>query len=91
MMVMAIAVVVTMAATGEKDGYFDMVTARSADVTNDAGDLVVGLGVNDGGNGLVMTKSAQGKGLVRLSSTAQGDEVEAGNKLIRRDGTCSSS
>ena len=55
MTVVAMCAVVTMAATGEKDGVFDTVTARSIYVTNDVGETVVGLGANDNGDGLVLT------------------------------------
>ena len=74
----AICAVVTMAATGLKDGHFDVVTAdrvvaRNIYVENDAGEFVVSLGANDTGNGLVSTYSAQDKQLVKLTST-RGDE-----------------
>ena len=71
-MAVAICAVVTMAATGEKDGDFDTVTARYIWVKNDAGSFVVTLGADDGGNGLVMTESAQDKDLVELGATADG-------------------
>jgi hypothetical protein len=45
-------------------------------VVNDAGELVVGLGKNDDGDGLVTTMSAKGKDLVALTST------EGGNGLV---------
>ena len=45
MTVVAMCVVVTMAATGLKNGVFDKVVARSIYVTNDVGETVVGLGV----------------------------------------------
>ena len=48
-------------------------------VTNAAGDLVVTLGADDYGDGLVRTKSAKGKYLVQLSS-ANGGEVSVFNK-----------
>jgi hypothetical protein len=69
MTVVAMAAVVTMAATGDKIGDFDVVTARHIAVVNDAGALIVGLGATDNGDGLVLTKSAKGKDLVRLSAT----------------------
>jgi len=73
----AICAVVTMAATGDKDGHFatvwaDTVVARHIYVKNDAGKLIVTLGANDGGHGLVVTESAQGKDLVELGSTVNG-------------------
>ncbi|MDB4698973.1 hypothetical protein OAF45_02405 [Candidatus Latescibacteria bacterium] len=69
MMAVVVCAVVTMAATGLKDGDFDVVTARHIAVVNDAGNLVVGLGANDGGGGMVRTWSAKGKDLVQLSAT----------------------
>jgi hypothetical protein len=89
MTVVAMAAVVTMAATGQKRGDFDIVKARHIFVTNDAGLIVVALGVNDGGDGLVSTYSAKNKGLVELSSTVGGDygTVETyqpnGKELVR--------
>ena len=77
MMAVVVCAVVTMAATGEKDGYFDMVVARHINVVNDAGDFVVTLGANDGGNGVVYTESAKGTELVRLNSTVDGYGVVA--------------
>ena len=84
LMAVAICAVVTVAATGDKDGEFDTVYAdrviaktgiqtRSVYATNDAGDLVVSLGANDGGDGLVVTYSAKGKELVTLSSTVENE------------------
>ena len=49
MMAVAMCAVVTMAATGDKDGHFDTVTARYIAVTNEAGDTVVDLSATDGG------------------------------------------
>ena len=68
MTVVAMAAVVTMAATGDKDGRFDTVmanavTARYIAVMNDAGQVVVSLGANDGGDGLIYTISAKGTDL----------------------------
>ena len=60
--------VVTVAATGENDGTFDTVTARTIFVENDAGDTVVFLGANRVGDGVVSTRSAMGKTLVMLNS-----------------------
>ena len=77
MMAVVVCAVVTMAATGEKDGYFDTVVARHINVVNDAGDFVVTLGANDGGNGVVYTESAKGTELVRLNSTVDGYGVVA--------------
>jgi hypothetical protein len=68
MTVVAMCAVVTVAATGDKDGYFDTVQTRKIWVTNDAGDTVVSIGANDYGDGLVYTSSAKGKELVSLSA-----------------------
>ena len=78
--VVAMCAAVTMAATGEKDGVFDLVTARYIMVKNDAGEVVVALDANDG-SGLVLTRSAKGEKLVELGSTVNGDGVVyAGNR-----------
>ena len=69
MMAVAMCAVVTMAATGDKDGVFESVTARTITVTNDADHGVVYLGANDAGLGMVYTSSAKGKPLVGLSGT----------------------
>ena len=68
----AICAVVTMAATGEKDGDFDVVTAQKIFVMNDEGEIVVSLGADGGGNGLVTTHAPSGKELVALGSTREG-------------------
>ena len=78
MMAVAMCAVVTMAATGEKIGIFDTVMAdeviaRHISVTNDTRDIVISLDANDSGDGLVFTKSAKGKQLVQLTSTAEGN------------------
>ena len=67
--VVAMCAVVTVAATGEKNGTFDRVVARTIWVKNDAGEYVVILGATDGDNGLVVTRSAEGKQLVELGAT----------------------
>ena len=77
MTVVAMAAVVTMAATGDKDGEFDTVTANAVKarhivVTNDVGKIVVSVSATDNGNGLVYTQSAKGKLLVKLTAT-EGD------------------
>ena len=69
LMAVAMCAMVTVAATGEKHGRFDMVSARGIYVTNDAGKVVVGLDANDDGDGLVNTYSAKGKNLVKLTAT----------------------
>ena len=79
MTVVAMCAVVTMAATGEMRGVFDMVVARTI-FLNDAGKVVVGLGANDDGDGLVETNSAKGKELVALGSNPDGGGVWVNNK-----------
>ena len=84
MMAVAICAVVTVAATGENNGEFEVITTKFlfADVAkfgtaaatkvlvgNDAGKIVVSLGSNDNGSGLVVTKSATGDELVVLNSS----------------------
>ena len=73
MTVVAMCAVVTMAATGEKDGDFDTVVARRIIVTNGAGIPLVMLGVNSAGDGGMVTKSAKGNELVKLPSTPDGE------------------
>ena len=75
MTVVAMAAVVTMAATGDKSGEFDTVVARSIYLLNDAGDAVVTLGANDDGDGVVYTMSAKGPLLVTLGLTVGGGSV----------------
>ena len=75
MTVVAMCAVVTVAATGEKYSVFDTVVARHIAVVNDAGEIVVSLGANDGGNGLVYTQSAKGKELVSLGATDNGGRI----------------
>jgi hypothetical protein len=77
MTVVAMAAVVTMAATGDKDGHFDTVMANAVMaenilVMNDAGEIVVTSNANDRGNGMIYTESAKGKKLVLLGTTANG-------------------
>jgi hypothetical protein len=73
MLTVAICAVVTVAATGEKDGRFDTVVAQAIFVKNDAGQFVVGLDASDAGYGVVMTFAPNGKQLVSLGSTVDGD------------------
>ena len=47
MTVVAMAAVVTMAATGDKDGHFDAVVARSIAVVDDSGAIVITLAPGD--------------------------------------------
>ena len=63
---------VTVAATGEKDVGFESGVARYIGVANGAGDIVVGLGTTKAGNGLVTTRSAKRRELVRLGATDAG-------------------
>ncbi len=81
----AICAVVTMAATGAKDGEFDKVwadtvVAKSVYTTNDANKIVATLGSNDAGHGLIQTMSAQGKDMVMLGSTDTGGAIAVFNK-----------
>ena len=73
MMAVVMCAVVTMAATGDKDGVFDTVKARNIYVTNDAGDIVVSLGANDGGDGVVWTQNPAGQVLINLGVDDGGD------------------
>ena len=61
MMVALTMTVVAMAATGEKRGGFDEVTARHINVINDADKVAVTLGATYAGDGLVQTWSAKGQ------------------------------
>ena len=73
-MAVAICAVVTMAATGEKRGDFDVVTAKHIFVENAAGQIVVYLGTRNE-DGLVQTFSAKegsGKQVVLGSINAHG-------------------
>ena len=69
MTVVAMAAVVTMAATGDKDGRFDTVRARHIFVRNDAGSGVVILGADYRGNGQVYTQSANDRPLVAMGTS----------------------
>ena len=91
MMAVVMCAVVTMAATGEKDGNFDVVRAknifvesgvmaRSIAVIIDENTLAVTSGITDNGNGWVKTISAKGKALVELSSNGNGGATEVPNK-----------
>ena len=94
LMPVAICAVVTVAATGDKDGHFDTVVARHIYATNDAGDLVVQLGANDEGDCLVLTRSEKGKVLVQLSTRSMGGSVTTynrnGKELVRLSATVES-
>ena len=52
-----------------------MVKARHIWVVSDAGKIVVRLGANNYGDGLVMTLSREGKNLVTLNSTDVGGSI----------------
>ena len=80
MTVVAMTAVVTMAATGDKDGRFDTVWARTIYVTNDAGKIVVDLGADSNGTGMIHTQSANGTPMVRLSANSSGGVVNVFNK-----------
>lgn len=80
LMAVAICAVVTVAATDDNIGRFDTVfadriyaktsiQAKWVFVTNNAGDSVLGLGADDGGNALVDMRSAKGEKLVTLGAT----------------------
>ena len=78
--------------TGEKDGEFDTVVARTILVKNDAGNFVVDLGANDNGDGFVATHSAMGKTLVELNATVDGEGMVTtfkpnGKSLVRLGST----
>ncbi|MDB4698974.1 hypothetical protein OAF45_02410 [Candidatus Latescibacteria bacterium] len=84
MMAVVVCAVVTMAATGDKDGRFDKVMAnavmaRYIYVTNDTGDIVVRLGATNG-DGTVTTYQPNGKKLVGLGATDNGGMVAVLNK-----------
>ena len=75
MMAVAMCAVVTMAATGEKNGEFDTVRARHIFVRNDAGSGVVILGADYMGNGQVYTQSANGRPLVAMGTSPIYDAI----------------
>ena len=52
LMAVAMCTVVTVAATGLKDGRFDTVMAKDILAMNDAGEIIVALSANDDGEGL---------------------------------------
>ena len=88
LMAVAMCAAVTMAVTGNKHVRFDRVETRSIWVKNDAGKIVVSLSANDGGDGMVYTRSAEGKDLVELTSTVSGNGTVAtyqpnGKELVR--------
>ena len=49
-------------------------------MTNDAGIIVVSLGANDDGSGLVMTHQPNGKTLVSMSASDNGGAIQVFNK-----------
>ena len=56
-----------------EDGNYDKVTAQKIVIKNDAGDVVVWLGADDHGDGLVYMKSGKGNKMVLLNRTADGN------------------
>ena len=62
--------VVTMAATGSRDGDFYTISARWIIVDGKTGEPLVVLGANDDGHGLVTTHSASGKDLVKIGAAS---------------------
>ena len=92
MTVVAMCAVVTMAATGEKRGDFDIVTARYINVKNETGDYVVRLRANPEGQGEISTHSAKGNDLVVLTATVDGNGKITtyhpdGKTLVKLSGT----
>ena len=80
-MAVAMCAAVTVAATGDKDGVFDTVAARAIYVTNDEGDIVLGLGSTNGGNGLVKVYNMMGEGIADMRAGPDGNGVVwAGNR-----------
>ncbi len=73
MMAVVVCAVMTMAATGEKRGDFDILTARYINLKNDTGDYVVRLRANPDGDGEISTHSARGNELVVLTATVDGN------------------
>ena len=73
MMAVVVCAVVTMAATGDKNGDFNTVTARKIVAKNHAGDIVAALGADPDGAGYLMTISDLGTPLVTLASTVNGN------------------
>ena len=92
MTVVAMCAVVTLAATGEKRGDFDVVTARYINVKNETGDYVVRLRANPMGDGEISTHSAKGNDLVVLTATVDGNGKVTtyhpdGKTLVKLTGT----
>ena len=71
----AMCAVVTMAATGDKDGDFDRVEARTIWVKSDAGEYVVGLGASDYGGGAIQVYNKMGKIIVHMHEDEYGNGV----------------
>ncbi len=92
MMAVVMCAVGTMAATGEKRGDFDIVTARYINLKNETGDYVVRLRANPEGNGEISTHSAKGNDLVVLTATVDGNGMVTtyhpdGKTLVKLTGT----
>ena len=83
LMAVAMCAVVTVAATGFKDGHFESVTARHIWVTNEEDHIVVGLTAYDG-TGSVRVLSAEQKHLVTLSGIDTGGAILVHNKTGER-------
>ena len=65
--------VMTMAASSDKRGDFDIVTARYINLKNYAGEYVVRFRANPEGQGEISTHSAKGNELVVLTATVDGN------------------
>lgn len=94
LLVLAVALcgVVSMAATDSRDGEFDTVFAKSISIMGDGFLPAVSLGVDDGGDGFIYTRSARGKKLVALLPSVDGEGSVItyspnGKKLVELDAT----
>ena len=79
------AAVVTMAATGEKEGHFDrvwadVIIAETVVVRNPEGEFAITMGATDDGSGSLVMHSGTGKNLVKLGNTDSGGAIEVYNK-----------
>ena len=82
MMAVVMCAVVTVAATGLKDGEFDMVTARHISVMNAVGEIVVVLGSTPvDGNGKVGAYNRKGKG---RTLAATGEKISEFDTVVAR-------
>jgi hypothetical protein len=91
MMAVAMCAVVTMAAKDDKISTFDTVRARTIFVDNDAGEIVVAVGANENGDGVVYTQSAKGEFLVEVTSSPNGGSINTyqpnGKTLVKLSST----